>query len=448
MQTNVTVALLLFVASPAYAAGRSEAKPNVVVILVDAMRARNLGVYGYARPTTPNLDRFAAGAVVFDDAISQAAWTPASMGALFTALDPSVLECRGMPHCGSGEVWLAPEVDTVAEQFRSAGYQTVALMKTWALPEDAGYPQGFDRYEIVQRGVNVAAGESARILTDAALAYLAERHDSPFLLYLHYMDTHAPYRAPAPYYDRFSPGYTGPLTGEVEEMTRFITRGVVPTPVEVQRLVALYDGEIAYWDSQFARIDKALASAKLDRNTIVVVTADHGEGFYEHGQLSHGHLWQENIHVPLILRVPGVKPRRVEGWVQQNAIGPTLAELAGVPPGRAWQAGSLAYAVRGGPLVPEPVYSQFRGLRMLIEPSGMKLISGEGTNHVFDLKADPDERNDLTTTRPDDVTRLRAELKARRARNAALEATLPKPSDPIAEDAERDAQLKALGYTE
>jgi arylsulfatase A-like enzyme len=420
--------------------------PDVILVLVDALRARSLGAYGNARPASPNFDRWAGGSVLFEHAISQSAWTPWSIGALFGVRDARPMFCTVKPQCAAG-TWMAPEVETIAERFKGAGYTTAALMKTWALSEESGHAQGFDRFEIVRKKEQVADGISAQILVDAALAYVdqAEADEQPYFLYLHFMDAHAPYKAPPPYYDMYSKDYTGSLTGAVPEMEPFRTGAAEPTAADVDRMLALYEGEVTYWDAQFQRLLDRLHRPG-SRPEIVALTADHGEAFWEHRNLSHGHVYQENLHVPLVVEAPGAAARRVPGYVPQNALGATLAELAGVGRGQGWTAPSLAEAVRGGPVPVQTVYSEMKTWRVAIDPSGKKLVVDPSSAVLYDLAADPGETHDLSADRPEDTERLRGWL-ADKARQHAEEAKgLSFPAAPGAENPEQKMQLEALGY--
>jgi arylsulfatase A-like enzyme len=161
-------------------------------------------------------------------------------------------------------------------------------------------------------------------------------------------------------------------------------------------------------------------------------------------------VWQENLPVPLVVSAPGAKPRRVEGWVQQNALGGTVAELAGIGVSPGWKGGSLAAVVKGAALTPGYVHSVMKGWRVVIDPAGKKLVAHADGNRLYDLAADPDERTDVAAKYPDDLKRLQGWLRERRAMTDAVAATLSKPvvEQASAEDAERKKQLEALGYTE
>lgn len=421
-------------------------RPDVVVVLVDALRARSLGAYGSARATSPNFDRWAAGGVLFEDAISQSAWTPWSIGALFGVRAARPMMCSVKPQCAAG-TWIAPEVETLAERFAGAGYATAALMKTWALSAESGHAQGFDRFEIVKAKQFVAEGISAQLLVDAALAYIdeAEAKDQPYFLYLHFMDPHAPYRAPPPYYDMYSQGYAGSLTGGVPEMEPFRTGLAEPTAEDVARMLALYEGEVTYWDSQFQRLLDRLGREGT-RPEIVALTSDHGEAFWEHRNLSHGHVYQENLHVPLVVSAPGAKPRRVGGYVAQNSLGATIADLAGIGQGQGWTATSLAGAVRGQEPPRETIYSEMKAWTVAIDPAGKKLIADPARRQLFDLAADPGETRDRAAELPADAERLRAWLAEKAKEHAAAAQGLSLPAKAVDADAEQKAQLEALGY--
>lgn len=438
------VACLMLLPSGALAA------PNVVVVLVDAMRAQNLSTYGYRlRETTPNLDRFAKRGVVFERCLSQAAWTVPAVASLFTSKDPQThLVQRYNPKERLEMDELSPAHDTLAEVFLRAGYQTVALKKSVVIDTNRGMGQGFEINRVI--GGDMAEGRSAEQLTDAAIEWMrAERDPSrPFFLYLHYMDPHSSYRAPEPYYSEARGDYGGPLTGDHKQIEDgFVKGGQKPTRADLEFLVAQYDAEIRYWDGQFGRLMQHLVVSGLDPETIVAVVADHGEAFFEHGQWFHGNVWQENLQIPFVVKAPGIAPGRYGHWTELIDVAPTLADLAGVAPGSNWQGRSQAPVMRGGPADPRPVYGEYGPQRALITPEGTKLILGDGAPKLFKLPADPWERNDLASVRGMVVDRLKAELNARVEAARAAAAGGPPPASQ-ALTPEQIEQLKAMGYIE
>lgn len=404
-------------------------RPNVVVVLVDALRADHLGPYGYERPTTPNLDRFARRAVVFEHCLAQAGWSVPSVASLFAGVDPQAHQVmRYNPTVRVAQDELRAGETTFAEVFHDAGYQTVALKKSVVIDPARGMAQGFEVSRVI--GGDMAEGRSALELTDAATAWLRDERDPnrPFLLYLHYMDPHSSYRAPEPWASRWTEGYRGSLTGDHMEIERrFVSGGERPTAADLRHLRALYDGEIAYWDEQFGRLMQALVVGGLDADTVVVVLADHGEAFYEHRSWFHGQVWQENLHVPLLVKAPGMAPARVGHWTQLIDVAPTLADLAGLPHGPRWMGRSQAGVLRGEAPLVGPVYGEYGPLQTLITPEGWKLTLGDGAAKLFDLRVDPHERNDLGPVRGLLVDRLKPQLDARVRLALALSGGGPAP---------------------
>jgi arylsulfatase len=450
-------------------AGDEEAdreRPNVLLVLVDALRADRIGAYGFSdRPTTPNLDRYAASAVVFERAISQNGWTVPSVASLFTAVYPRTHDVfKFIDPKKHREVTgddgqlvtmdaMSQDHDTLAEQFLRAGYHTAAILKSDVINAGRGYEQGFEHFEFVDRKPKDRL-ESGAHLTDAVIAWLESRaaDERPFFAYLHYMDPHVSYVAPEPYYSKYTAGIDSELGGHYHEMVPFHEGEKVPTPADIEKLLALYDAEIEYWDSQFGRLVDHLAAQGLLDNTVIAVTADHGEAFWEHGMLSHKGLFDENIRVPMIIGGPDVKPQRFREWVQQMDLAPTLADLARVPKGRHWVAISHAAAVRGeAPVTEQIVYSEFAGERTIIEPSGLKLLLGHGEPQLFDLETDPREQVNLGDPadseryRAEDMERLTAELDRIIAAGEALRSQFT-PADQTELTADQVEALKALGY--
>jgi choline-sulfatase len=442
-------------------------RPNVIIVLVDALRADRLGAYGFdERPTSPNLDALAAQSIVFERAVSQSGWTVPSVASLFSGVYPRTHQVlrfiepkahlEGQAE-GTGPVLmdaLSMDHETLAEQFSEAGYSTAAILKSDVINAGRGFDQGFDTFQFLAKKPKDRLDTGAQ-MTDAAIAWLDGRNDQgrPFFLYLHYMDPHTSYIAPEPFYSKYSTGFDSDLDGNHAGVVAFNEPdGPEPTADDIGKLLALYDAEIEYWDTQFGRLMGHIDSAGLAGDSIVVVTADHGEAFWEHGMFEHRGVFQENIHVPMIFRVPGVEAGRIGSWVQMMDIGPTLAELAGVPFGEHWVARSHAPAILGeGEVVEKVVYSEWAGERTIIEPSGLKLLTGHGKPRLYDLEADPRERvnladpDDPENYRPEDLARMTAELERIIAESEALAGAFSEAEQTELSDEQIEA-LRALGY--
>lgn len=398
----------------------------MVIVLVDALRADALGVYGSPRPgVSPHLDAMAASGAHFERAITPAAWTVPAVASLFTGLRPhehGVLRFRHGERLTQDA--LAPERETLAERFDAGGYETGALLKSVVISADHGMAQGFDHFRVVPGAQ--AAGASAGELTDAALAWLSEPRAEKWFLYLHYMDPHTPYAAPGP--RRFAPA--GP-TSTHEQVAQLKRGDRALEPGEAERLRALYDEEVAYVDAELGRL-----LAALHPDTVVMLVADHGEQLGEHGGWLHEHLWEENVRVPWIVRAPGVVDVEIRERVSTLDLGATALELAGLPHEGFGRSVSRAGALRGAPMSAAPVQAAYGERRALWE-GDFKLIDGEPPM-LFDLAADPTESRDLAAERPGEVARLRGLLGVAEA--------VPAPAVEVGDG--RLEGLKALGYLE
>jgi arylsulfatase A-like enzyme len=318
--------------------------PNVLVIIVDTLRADHLSAYGYERATSPRIDAVAREGVLFEAAIATSSWTLPSHVALVTGRYPY----ENHPERGA----LDPAAPTVAEVFRDRGYRTAAFSaNTFFFSSHIGFGRGFLRFEdffhswadraartlygrkiaqyVLRRlGYEDIPGRKlAADVTDAALRWMGS-DQRPFLAYLNYFDAHDPYLPPQPWRNKFS---ARPNPGGI--LNSFLLRYYPEMSAEqLQDEIAAYDGAIAYVDDQIGRLLDELDRRGLAHNTIVVITSDHGEMLGEHGLHLHRNcLYREAIHVPLIVRWPGGVPAglRVAQPVSIASIPATVAELAG-----------------------------------------------------------------------------------------------------------------------
>lgn len=313
--------------------------PNVILVCLDTVRADHLGTYGYERRTTPALDALAARSQVFARASSTAGWTKPSVPSFLTGTYPcqhGVYEGSARGKAGEVTDLLPAEALTLAEVFQQRGYRTGAFVHNAQLRAGNGFEQGFDDYE----QDSMDAGEIRSRGLDWIDRWIdrqrEEKSKPPFFLYLHFLDAHWPYPAPEEWITRFAPA---------EDTERFRGQGSkslytaindgehVLTDADRAALVALYDGALAYIDSELGYFLAGLELRGLAANTIVCVVADHGEEFGEHGKVGHGHGLSENLlHVPWILCVPGRPPERHESLVSLIDLFPTLIAAAGLEP--------------------------------------------------------------------------------------------------------------------
>jgi len=305
--------------------------PNIVLVTVDALRADHISAYGYGRNTTPNLDGLIAQGARFLHASTTSPWTYAANAAIVTGQSPTRLaaswDVSGLPAA----------TPTLAEHLQAAGYQTAGFASAVLIRKNYGFHRGYDHYDdSTTYGYLNSAQNMAQEINDRTLAWLDANRDpqKPLFLYLYYFDPHSWYNPPAPYDTLYDNNYTGTFTPAVVQDGQSIVDGsTVPTQRDIEHIVALYDGEIAYWDAKFGEMLTALQNRGLLDNTLLALTADHGESFGEHNKWAHaGSLYEEAMRVPLVLRHTGIigADISIDVPVSNMDLMPTLLEYAGV----------------------------------------------------------------------------------------------------------------------
>lgn len=315
------------------------ARPHIVVVLIDTLRADRVGAYGYPRPTTPHLDRLAAQGLLFERAMSVSSWTRPAVASLFTSLLPSE---HGATTFSTG---LRPDVPTIAESLRAAGYRTLGFSGNHHhVCEKTGLARGFSHWSTIQPPAN-QPWPSAASIEAAVWQDLPAADAGPLFLYVHYMGPHAPYDPAAeflaPFADdaaRRQPVATAP------HITNLAVGKARADATERQRLTDLYDGEVAAADAALGRLLDGLRQRGFASTSLTIVLSDHGESLGEHDSYSHGvNLFQVSLAVPLVIhdgRRPGTAQRRREP-VDLLDVGPTILAAAGVPVAPAMRGRSL-----------------------------------------------------------------------------------------------------------
>jgi arylsulfatase A-like enzyme len=293
----------------------------VVVVIIDTLRADHLGCYGYGRNTSPGLDSLAEAGTMWNRVQGQSSWTLPAVTTLLAGLPPR--EHGARLNVSERTLWMAsPRLPTAVTLLGSKGYRTLGLFNVFLLSERMGFHRGFDRFHCHDDGHGMAGRT-----VDTAVRWLREdAGDEPFLLVLHLFDPHSPYAPPAPYDTLFAESDGG------DTSWTFTPAGAVADTSQRRRMEALYDGEIAWTDSQLSRLWAELRRLGAADETLVLVTADHGEEFLEHGYVEHGRtLYQEITRVPMILSGPGVPEDSVCGRVASHLdVLPTVLAAAGV----------------------------------------------------------------------------------------------------------------------
>ena len=425
---------------------------NVLLIVIDTLRFDRIGCYGAARDTSPAVDKLAANAVRFERAYATAPWTIPSVGSILTGLYPSRHTAT------SFDRQLPDEVETLAEILKQEGYATAGVVSHWAIGAKHNFHQGYDVYlQSEARGHNYVSTDG---VTRQAIEQLEQMAAGPrpFFLFVHYFDPHYNYIRHSEY--GFTPPSAGRLSGnepmgELRAMTEDLSRE------EVRFLRDLYDEEIRFTDAGIGRLLDKLDELGRRDETLIILTADHGEEFLDHGQLGHTKtLYEELVRVPLIVRDPS-EPRRgvtVQGPVSLVCLTPTILDLLGVDTSAfSFQGTTLRPLLSGSEsAAPSPVFFEVDFVpvrkseaRSDVHKKGIiseryKLIRDDTTRQVelYDLGTDPMENSDLRTQRPDLATKLLKGLDRTigLATIGALDARQRTLND------EEINKLKALGY--
>jgi arylsulfatase A-like enzyme len=445
------------------APGRPAAK-NLVLVLIDTLRADHLPIYDPGtRVRTPHLDRLAAESMVFTRPLAQENWTKPSTATLLTGLYPET-------HGTKNEKHVLPRTATMlSEHLRSLGFATAGLVANGYVSSKFGFQRGWDTWtNYVREGKT----NRAQFVMDDAVAWLDRRpKDKPFFLYVHTIDPHVPYIPPAKYRALYDDRpYDGPVqaTQTAKLLEQVKTGAIKLNDRDKVRLEALYDGEISYHDEHLGRLYDALATAGLLEDTLIVITADHGEEFFEHGSVGHGHsMYEELLHVPLVFRLPGAASgeRRATCPAEVGLVDvfPSACELLGIECPEGMEGQSLVPLLRGDAAHGwhRAAFSDFLDGQRVARLGRYKLIYRGLATTLFDLGTDPRETADLSDERPVALALMRGLLGMHQGRfvptgevgGRAAGDTGPRPPARKAHqagetviDPETRKQLEALGY--
>lgn len=356
---------------------------NVVFIVLDTTRADRMGTYGYTRRNlTPNIDDFADQSSVFEMAFSHSPWTKPSVASMFTSLTPRE---HGI---FDWKMQLNTDFLTLPEHLQAQGFHTQAHISHHAFrPKDTNFKQGFAKYDksVLNKG-SPHEVTSSKEISDRGVAFLENPPEERFFLWLHYFDPHRDYIR----HEDFDFGASRK---------------------------ARYDSEIAFTDHHLGRVFDALDDGDFMENTIVVIVADHGEGLGDHGINKHTKaLYEQQIHVPLIIYVPGAQPTRISQTVPLIDLAPTLTSLLGVPTPEDFHGQAIPSQGGFAPAQDRVVFSEtrrFADLRSVIK-GGWKLIEDQATGDqmLFNIAEDPGERINHVTDDPERLAELTALMKS------------------------------------
>jgi len=401
-------------------------KPNIVLFGVDSLRADHMSCYGYPHLTTPYIDRFASQGVLFERNYSAHIPTTSAYSSMLSGRDVFGTQVVALRHRGP----MRAEVKTLAEMLKEEGYNTTCV----GFGGNAA-SRGFDKYiEFPGWGSwNEGRSPKAQNLNNVAIPELDRLvgEDAPFFLFLRHMDPHAPYLPPAPYERMFYHGNeSDPANRSMDPVMAFkpfrdfFASWMPPGISDKDYVIAQYDGAVAYMDACIQTLFTALETHGITEETIVVLNGDHGETLYDHDcYFDHHGLYEPTLHVPLIIRYPGVLPagKRVSGYIQHKDLVPTLVELAGITPQDVdFDGKSLLPMVRGEVAshesefyITECTWMRKHGWRT---PEWKLIVALEPDFHfkpeieLYNLVEDPEENTNLAESQPDVVALLKQRM--------------------------------------
>ncbi len=426
----------------------------VVLVVVDTLRADHLSVYDHPLETSPHLEAWSERGAVYDRAFASAPWTLPSVGSIFTGRYPLQHGSgRAKKLRPNGEtrrifVGLDESSPTLAEVLTKAGYNAGALVTNTFLRPIFGLTRGFESYDHARNAFLFE--RQADVMVERGLEWIDAQEEAPFFLFLHLLDPHMPYDPAPAVAGRFTADYEGSLKAPIRPKGGFIKkikrRESNLDEADIEFLRGLYDEEIAFVDQQLGLLLEGLEERGILESGLVILTADHGEELLDHGSFEHGHsMYQEVLHIPLMVWGQSVMPGRRLDPVSLVDILPTVVDALGLPFSSPVDGISLWASLSRGKKLPKRALlaqnSLYGSQRQTLVEWPYKLIVNLEREQVllFDLEKDPGETTNLSESHPKLRQRLFAAMPER--------GTLPMRGKEVDLDEETSEQLRALGYT-
>jgi len=455
----------------AFAGAEVGERPNIILLLIDTLRADHLDAYGYERRTAPRLDELIDSGILFTKAYSSTNWTRPAVASLFTSTMPSRHRVNDIGRA------VAPSFPLLAETLSRAGYRTVFVSAGPNIQPEDGYGRGVDHFDYGRAtppllrtvligqallrflpgiefwfrpsGLELDAGDP-KDFTDRALRWARETEETrPIFLYIHYLGPHDPYDPPAPYYEAYTD--VPPVPRLLEPPTQRWSGRNWLSPADRQQMIAQYDGEVLWHDAQLGRLlDGLRGTGRLD-DAVVVVIADHGEGFGEHGLWAHSvGMFDEVVRIPMIFWSPGrwVGPRTIHIPVSLIDVAPTLASIAGTEIPESFDGEDLLPWIEGRRSGDRLVFMENPNNDELgIRTAEWAYFEGrtrEGFRRWLFRSDDHEGKEELSETHPEVVEQLHQLARARREMDRSRQVE----SVEIEIGERRREELRALGYLE
>jgi arylsulfatase A-like enzyme len=435
---------------------------GIILISLDTLRADHLGAYGYHRDTSPSIDVLAKESVVFENAVVQSPWTLPSHMSIMTSLYPSF---HGLTDKDTF-LPLSDEYVTLAELLQKGGFKTGAFTDGGFVSAKFGFGRGFDTYYDQGGGIKTILPEAKK--------WLGLLKSEPFFLFIHCYDIHSPYNPPPPYNTMFHDlPYTGNVIPSNKMLTNLLNNKVDINSDDVNHIIAFYDGGIRYTDAIIGEFLSYLKSIDLYNQSLIIVTSDHGEEFYEHGSILHWQLYfKPDLHVPLIMHIPGFSKRkiRINELVRSIDLLPTIVDIAGLPKHDQAQGRSLLPLIRKKESLltrvllnisdlfkkedtisfAETKYYKHRKLenpfKSIIANDGYHMVYDQISDSIklFNLTLDPDGKNNIAKDHSDVTQRLLSQWE----KFFSAKKETSQRSQIVSLDKQTLKQLEALGYVD
>jgi arylsulfatase A-like enzyme len=413
---------------------------RIILISVDSLRSDFLGVYNPRAACSPRIDAFARDSLVFADAITQAPSTAPSHKSILYSLYPSV-------HKVDHRAQTAERVTSPIEVLRREGYLTAAFTGGGQLRKRFGFDRGFDSYWEPERGVERT--EKLHEMKPLVLRWLEEHKQRRFFLFLHTYQVHCPYEPPAELFRECCAWYSGPID-PAGKCTNFYNNTSM-SPEDYRFLRDLYCAELRFADAFFGDLLDRLRALGIYDNTLIALFSDHGESLGERGYVGHNQLHQEQLRIPLIVRVPGLAGRRVDSPVEAIDLMPTLFDVAGIAAPYPFQGTKLLSTLgQARPEVQPRVRITETREAVALQSGHWKGIFPLGRMEaasLYHLAQDPEERADLAAANAEVLKRLWASYAGMQRDSRELSARFVRETGPpAAPDEALKQELKALGY--
>ena len=384
------------------AATRLSIRPrNVVLVSIDSLRSDHVHCYGYPRPTSPTLDRLAAEGVRFATAYSVSSWTLPAHATVLTGRYPfshGAIEANRR---------ISPQIPTLATQLGGRGFKTGGFVSYEFMRRRYGFHLGFDHYDDFTTDLNTEAEErkarTGPILNQQIIPWVEAHRDQPFFLFVHYFDVHWDYDPPPPYDTMFDADYQGP------DLRPFLHNPAIRPGMpkrHLDHLIALYDGEIRFTDDVVREVIDSLDRLGIGQDTLLIITADHGDEFFEHGDVGHTRtLYEEVLRIPLIVRWPKGIPggHTVDLPVSLVDLAPTVYELLGLDPPPGLEGQSLAPLLLGGQRAATPIYAHLTTRK---RPNNWAMVRAGSQKYIQHLRMPRADLYDLNLDSLEQNSRL------------------------------------------